>query len=370
VRMDGRTATVEGLRAASDGGLLTGGGTVRLGPAGATVLDLHAELAALPLFANEYGSGAASGRVRLSGTTAAPSVEGTLEAHGLVLRIPEILPDEVRPPDPTIVVIGPGAPAPPAEAAAADGAAPVPAPALYDRATIRLRLEVPRNAWLRRSDANIALRGWMEARKRPGDELRLAGEINAVRGWYAFQGKKFTLAEGQVTFTGQELDPLLRLVALHRAGEYVVRVIVGGTITRPELRLESDPPLEQADILSVLLFGRPASRLGAGESAGLREQAIGVAGSYVAKELRESVADALGLDALELEAGARGVEDGQVAIGKYLGEDILVTLAHRFGAQAVNELRVEYSLSPQWSIESSTDTLGRSGIDLFWKRRY
>ena len=36
----------------------------------------------------------------------------------------------------------------------------------------------------------------------------------------------------------------------------------------------------------------------------------------------------------------------------------------------VEEVRIEYVIRPGWSLETSSDTLGRSGIDVFWKRRY
>jgi translocation and assembly module TamB len=283
-----------------------------------------------------------------------------------------VLPSASRPPDPTIVVIGPGAPPAPAPTPAvkkAEAATP-PAPGIFERAAITVQVSVPRNAWVRRSDANVELQGWMTAWKKPDDELHLAGDIRGVRGWYAFQGKKFDLEEGGVRFTGQGFDPVLDIKATHKAGEYLVRLRVGGTITKPSLALESEPSLDQADVLAVLLFGAPASGLSRSESAGLREQALGIAGGYVASELRQSVANALGVDDLQFDAGSEGLRDASVSVGKYVANDIFVSLAHRFGDQSVEEVRIEYVIRPGWSLETSTDTLGRSGVDLFWKRRY
>jgi autotransporter translocation and assembly factor TamB len=381
-RVAGAGVTIEQLRIASRGGTLSGGGTAEIA-GGDTTVDARFELARFPLFDNEFGDGAASGWIWLSGNAAAPSVEGALETAGLVLRIPESLPGAVHPPDPTIMVVGPDAPAAAATGAplrptsadapavADESRAPaLPAPSIYERAAIKIQLDVPRDAWIRRSDANIELRGWMTVWKKPAEEIHLAGEIDAVRGWYSFQGKTFTLEEGRVTFTGTGFDPLLHLVATHTAGDYTVRVVVGGTITKPSLTLESDPALEQADILSVLLFGRPANQLSRNESTGLREQALGIAGNYVASELRQSVADALGVDDLRFQGGDSGLSDAKVSLGKYVAKDVFVSLAHRFGRQSVEEVRIEYRITPHWSLETSSDTLGESGIDVFWKRRY
>lgn len=371
LRLDGRAASIERLAIQSGKGRFEGGGDARLGAAGAE-MRAQFEVKAFPLFANEYGKGAASGWLWISGTTDAPVLEGYLETDGLVLQIPEVLPSASRPPDPTIVVIGPGAPPVPTPTPSAKKAemAPPPAPGLFERAAITVQVSVPRDAWVRRSDANVELQGWMTAWKKPDEELHLAGDIRGVRGWYAFQGKKFELEDGGVRFTGQGFDPVLDIKATHKAGEYLVRLRVGGTIAKPTLALESEPALDQADVLAVLLFGAPASELSRSQSAGLREQALGIAGGYVASELRQSVANALGVDDLQFDTGSQGVRDASVSIGKYVADDIFVSLAHRFGAQSVEEVRIEYVIRPEWSLETSTDTLGRSGVDLFWKRRY
>jgi translocation and assembly module TamB len=243
-------------------------------------------------------------------------------------------------------------------------------PGIFERAAVTIQLTVPKDAWLRRSDANIELEGWMTVWKKPAEETHLAGDIRGVRGWYAFQGKKFTLEEADVRFSGQGFDPVLDVVAIHEAGEYLVRLRVGGTMTKPTLTLASEPALDQADVLAVLLFGAPANRLSGEQSAGLREQALGIAGGYVASELRQSVANALGVDDLQFDTGTTGLADAKVSVGKYVAKDIFVSLAHRFGAQGGEEVRVEYRFRPNWSLETNTDTLGRSGVDLFWKRRY
>ena len=366
------SSTIETLRIVSGDGALTGGGSARVVGADAA-LDVRFRLERFPLFGNQFGEGAVTGAIAVAGTSAAPIVDGTLTTNRFLLRIPETLPGSVRPPDPTITVVGPDAPTVAATPAAKSPGATRPAAptvGIYERAAITIQVDIPRDAWIRRSDADIELRGWMTAWKKPEQPLALAGEINTVRGWYAFQGRTFTIEEGGVFFTGQDFDPRLELSAKRTAGDYTVHVKIGGSLSTPTLTLESEPSLPQADILSVLLFGKPAGQLNSGESAGLREQAIGVASSYVASGLRESVADTLGLDTLQYETGSQGTAGGSLTLGKYIAPDIFVTLAHRFARQGVQEIRVEYTTTPHWSVETSADTLGETGIDVFWKKRY
>jgi translocation and assembly module TamB len=231
-------------------------------------------------------------------------------------------------------------------------------------------MNVPHNAWLKRSDANVELRGWLTTWKTPQQPVHVAGEIDAVRGWYTFQSKKFTVSEGQVTLTGQDFDPLLKLVAVHETGEYTVKINIGGKLTKPTIKLESEPTLDQADILSVLVFGKPAKELNKGQSRDLRDRALDVAGGYVASEFRQSVAEALGVDNLEVQPSAAGLGETSTTVGKYVSEDVFVSISHKFAQQSVEQLRVQYFVTPRWTIETSTDTKGDSGFDVFWKRRY
>lgn len=382
--LDGRAIDVQNLRIAAGDGSLTGSGSARLtaaGPEGAVTIVLQQ----FPVFSNRYGEGVTNGRIEISGSAAAPMVEGTIETERLVFRMPEKLPGKVRPPDPTITVIRPIAspdpqsgqdPEDPTAAPSENGATPPTAegdaatPGVYDRATIRIEIRVPHNAWLLRSDAEIDLRGALTVTKDPGEPLAVAGEISTVRGWYTFQGRKFTVEEGTVTLTGQDFNPLLDVVAEYTTGDYLVRIRIGGTVQVPTLKLESEPMLPQADILSVLVFGRPADQLSQGESQGLRERALAVAGGYAASELRRSVADAIGVDTLEIEPGSEGLANTSASVGKYITDDIFVSLSHKFGEQNVQQLRVQYFFTPRWTIETTADTDGQSGIDIFWRRRY
>ena len=370
-RVSGTKFALDSLRLISGKGTMTGSGEISRGAEGVSG-EVTIELKNFPVFTNRYGEGITNGELHISGSSDAPKVEGRFNLERLVLRIPEKLPGSVRPPDPTIRVIGPGAPPPPPPAPeeGEPGAAEVPKVSLYDRAAIHIEVKVVNNAWLRRSDTEIELRGSLTIAKEPEKPLGIAGTINTVRGWYTFQGRKFTVEEGEVDFSGQGVDPRLNIVAVYVTGDYTVRARVGGTVSKPTVKLESEPSLEQADILSVLLFGRPSNQLSQSESTGLREQALSVASGYIASEFRESVARVLGVDTLQIEPGTDGGTSTSASIGKYISEDIFVSLSHKFAEQNVEQLTVQYFISQQWTVETTADTAGDSGIDVFWRRRY
>jgi autotransporter translocation and assembly factor TamB len=223
---------------------------------------------------------------------------------------------------------------------------------------------IDRNAWIRRADANIELGGALRVDKAPGGPARVSGTIRLVRGWYAFQGRRFNLDEGTILFTGEDPpNPGLEITASYRTGDTRVFVEIGGTAEKPTLTLSSDPTMEQGDILAVLLFGKPASELGRGESLDFQRQALSLASGYVMPELRTSVLETLGLDTFEV-----GLEE--VRAGRYVAQDVFVSLAQEFGTQAGQVVGLEYSLTPNVSVKASTSTRGNSSVDLQWHRRY
>jgi hypothetical protein len=132
----------------------------------------------------------------------------------------------------------------------------------------------------------------------------------------------------------------------------------------------TDPPDHGPDILAVLLFGKPTRQLGSGESRDLQQHAIGLATTYATPKLVGSVTTALGIDRLDVTPSQGPGTTGAVRVGRYVVEDVFVSLAQEFGARAGQVVGVEYNLGRNISVRASTSSRGDSGIDLFWRRRY
>ena len=297
------------------------------------------------------------GVLDIGGTADRPSLVGALDVVRAIVR-PGLLPGEVAAAavDPTIEILGhaPGTPGEPASG--------VESPIARIAATVDVRLA--RNAWIRLPDAQIELAGDLRIVKPAFEDARVSGAIRLVRGWYAFQGRRFTIAEGVFVFAGESPpDPAIDLRATHRAGAYTVTVQITGTAARPTLQLTADPPLEQADILAVLLFGRPAHELGQTEGLDLQRQALSLASSYVIPELQTSVMDTLGLDLFELSGES-------IRAGRYVTRDVFISIAQQFGTIPAQSVAVEYGLTRRLSLRASTSTTGQSAIDLEWHHRY
>jgi len=239
---------------------------------------------------------------------------------------------------------------------------------IYGALALDFSLRLGRDTQVRHPDARLELTGDVRARKPKGGTLSLGGAIEVAEGWAGFKGRRFVMERGRVMFTGgRKIDPLLDIVAAHQASEYLVKVVVAGSAEKPTLDLASEPPLDQADILAVLLFGKPASDLERGEKGDLQRQAASLAGSYAASAIGESVSDALGLEALGVEMDFSG---GQVGFQRYLTPKTRISISQDLIGRKGQEVSILYELAPGWELGTVTSASGSSGADILWRKRY
>jgi translocation and assembly module TamB len=339
---------------------------------GGVALSLNAESFQV-INTREYQA-TASGKLSTSGSLQEPFLRGGLTVRGSFRPDLSLLKRET-PPDPTIVVVRhekelAAARRRSSEKAEAKKKDDLKESPLYQRLGMDMTVQISRGTWIYLDEGSVEIAGELKVRKARGEDVSLAGTIEGIRGSYSFQGRRFRLEKARLVFTGgREIDPALDLVARYRLPEYEVDVVIGGTVSKPTLTFQSDPPLEQADILSVLLFGKPAATLSDGQQVALQAQALKTAANFIASDLRQSVARKVGLDVLEFDFGDQ-LSEGRVGIGKYVREDVFVSASQEFGEEKEQEVAIEYNITPNWQIRSSTTSDGESGIDIFWKKSY
>jgi translocation and assembly module TamB len=213
------------------------------------------------------------------------------------------------------------------------------------------------------------LTGKVRATKKAGQSFQLVGTSEIIRGWAAFQGRRFNFERGEIRFVGgSKIDPNLDIVARHRLTGYTVDAVVGGTAASPTLLLRSDPSLDQADILSLLLFGKPTKDLNRSEENSLRENALEMASGFAAARIGSAVAEAIGLNSFGL--GEFDFDGGRVGFGRYIGSKTYVTAGQDLAGERGQEVRVEYQIAPDWKIGTSTTSKGASEAEIIWHKRY
>ena len=242
---------------------------------------------------------------------------------------------------------------------------------LFKKLSLDVTVRAPGNLWIRHPDLVSEISGNLRAAKKPDAEVELTGRIDIVRGSLVFQGRRFQLTRGSIQFTGGgKINPSLDIAAEYKASEYDVEVDLTGTAQKPSLTLNSQPRLDQADILAVLLFGRPVNSLNQNQRGSVQESALNIASGFVAGKLASSVSQALGLDTLGLDVGEVDTSGGRIGFGHYVGDKTYFSVSQELAGQHGQDASLEYQIAPNWKIGTSRSTTGSNAIDLIWQKRY
>jgi hypothetical protein len=320
---------------------------------------------------------AVSGQITGTGSWRQPVLQGELTLEDAAAR-PDfsVLKSRPAPPDPSITVVRTGAereaPTLKGQATQEEGEeekTPLES-GVYERLSLDLTVRVPRGTWVYLEEGNLELMGQVHIRKDPHQPVLLVGTIETVRGWYAFHGRKFHLERGQVIFTGATpIDPTLDIDARQTLNDYQIDALITGTARKPELKFQSEPQLEQADILSLLIMGKTAGALTHGEKSNLQSQVLGATAGYLANDVRRAVAEQLGIENVELDIG-QTLSQSRLGVGTYVTEDVFVSTSQSLGGGNAREFSVEYQLSENWQLKASATTRGNDGVDIIWRKRY
>jgi autotransporter translocation and assembly factor TamB len=229
----------------------------------------------------------------------------------------------------------------------------------------------PGNVWLRGRDESIEITGRVNVTKEPGRSFIVYGPISAVRGTYQFRGKLFKITRGELNFIGQEvIDPPLDIQAETRIGDVRIIIYLTGTYERQTIRFESDPSMDEIDIISYLIFGRPQTSLTEGESFRAGEAALALTGQIAADELKDILGDRFRIDYINISAGSGGFQHGSLSMGKYLTPKVFVIYRQSFSTENPQQVEVYYEINRHFSLETQVTDEKTSAVDLIWKYEF
>src|SRR3954470_1693996 len=301
---------------------------------------------------NKMGNVRVTSNVEIGGELRAPRVEGDLGIETGVVNLDQILAlagDSAYATQQTQYLTQPQ-----------DTAAPaVQTP--MDALTMDVHLTVPDDLVIKASEIrtpgapiglgaiNLTLGGDLRATKQRGGQIVLVGDVSTVRGNYDFQGRRFEiLRDGTVRFDGRplnDLDPILDIRTRRLISGVEARVNVRGTMKNPDIQLSSTPPLEQADILSLIVFNQPINALGEGQQVSLAQRAQAMATGALAGELAKSIGNAIGVDTFEINTAPEGGGAASLTVGEQVGQNLYVKVQQGIGDQSQTNFILEYELT-------------------------
>ncbi len=254
-----------------------------------------------------------------------------------------------------------------------------------DATPIRLALDVraPQAVFVRGRGLDAEMGGEIRVTGSPAAPQAIGG-LAVRRGTFSLGGSRLTFSRGIVTLDNLDhIDPRLDFLASTSVGSATVGVAVTGTARAPKLAVTSSPAMPPDEAMALLIFGRPASQLGASEliqvAAAIGELTGKSPGDGVLARLRKG----LGLDQLSVgqgsggqrrnspgsktEPGGGGADNLSLEAGRYVAPGVYVGARQgATGNSSRGVVQVEIVDNVKIEGDIGADSRGRVGIKTEW----
>ncbi len=201
----------------------------------------------------------------------------------------------------------------------------------------------------------------------PGLPLTGKGNLTVRDGIYVLKDRALDVTRGHFSFLGGSLDnPGIDMLAQRKSNRKTVGLLVSGTIDDMEVKLFSDPPMAEGEILTALLSGRPYSGTNHQVSNTVKEASAGVGlerGGALLGDLLAGLEGQFPVDDIYMESGA-GVSDVSVIVGKELFKDLYISYGYD-PFKAAGIFKARYDLWKRFSVETEVGA-DQTGADLLW----
>ena len=224
-------------------------------------------------------------------------------------------------------------------------------------------------------DVDLHLRG---TAARPA----LLGRVNIAEGDIFFNGTKYRLERGDVTFSNPlSIEPVVNMEMSARVQDYDITIGLHGAMAGGKnlsMSYRSDPPLSNADIIALLAFGHTrtqdvykASQPGqAGSDAANASNAI--LGQALNSTFSDRVQRLFGASRVKVDPqfiGAENNPSARVTIEQSINNNITLTYVTNVTQSADTVVQVEYQINKNISIVAVRNQNGILEFDLHVRRR-
>ncbi len=259
--------------------------------------------------------------------------------------------------------------------AAAEKITPPDAPSNH----IRLEVHVASSPQLNFQNAYAKLAGDLDLRIRGTvANPSLLGRISITEGAATIAGTRYDLDRGDITFTNPvRIEPNIDLSATARVSDYDVTLEVHGAPERMTVNYRSDPPLPEADVISLLALGHTQSqeRLYTQQ----QEQALTnpttdvLLGGALNATVSSRVQKLFGAGSVKIDPhylGALGNSTSRITVQEQIGRNVTLTYATDVDTTGQQLLQADIAINRHVSLLVARDESGVFSMVIKTTRRY
>lgn len=238
-------------------------------------------------------------------------------------------------------------------------------PDALKNARIQIEVKLNRNNWIRDDMFQGELVGKLMIQKDFQQEsLHPVGTIHLQRAVLKFQGNRFNMEKGDLNWQG-DLIPAINFTFITKVDPYEIKLILReDQADQVKPQFSSQPWLDNSDIISVLLMGRPlhSESEDSGNDSFAQDLAVSQGVSQLSKEM--------GLGNMGIDIDNVSSKGGTVRVGRYLHPRVYVAIAKTIGIEESNELSLEYLILKNLKFKVTQETQVPMGFDVEWSKDY
>jgi translocation and assembly module TamB len=221
-------------------------------------------------------------------------------------------------------------------------------------------------------DADMRLRG---TAARPV----LLGRADIIEGDVYFNGSKYKLERGEVTFTNPvTTSPNLDLQASTQVRDYDITINLNGTPDKLKVNWRSEPPLPEADIIALLALGRTQEESAQLQQSGQSQFTSEASNAILAEALNSTVSSRVqrlfGVSRIKIDPQGLSTETNpargpQVTIEQQVANNLTLTYSTNVSQATQQIIQVEYNVTRNISVIGIRDQNGVVSIDVRIRQR-
>jgi autotransporter translocation and assembly factor TamB len=227
----------------------------------------------------------------------------------------------------------------------------------------RLPLKVDNNIALLEVQPDMVIKGTL-------DNPVLLGQARVDSGEVFFQRKTFLVEKGVISFTNPyKTEPYIDITAGTTIKQWRIELKASGTPDQLDVELRSEPEEEQADILSLLVFGKPTREMNAATDAA--QTPAQMLAAFLAPAVADNIKTMTGLDIVEISTEDTGGEDAgqsRITLGSKVSERLTLKYSIKSGQGGmIQESASEYRLTENATVSGFQDNRGIFGGRLIYR---
>lgn len=222
-------------------------------------------------------------------------------------------------------------------------------------------------------DADLHLRGSL------GKPV-LLGRADVIEGEAYFNGTKYRLERGDVTFTSPvSTTPVLDLQASTHVRDYDITLNLNGEVDKPSVTYRSEPPLPTADIIALLAFGQTTAESAqlqqSGQSAFTQQASSAILTEALNATINNRVQRLFGVSRIKIDPQGLATETTPIHTGpavtieQQVKDNLTITYSTNVSQTSQQIIQAEYNVTRNVSIVGIRDQNGVVSLSVRVRRR-